>query len=61
MKIEMRAHFWPNTPTLREIKILIDGEEIRSSFLNKHGIFDLSQQLKHLARELLKLSDEGME
>ena len=60
MKIEIRSHFWPNTPHLREIKVLIDGDEIRSSFLTQDQIWDLAKQLRYLDQDLMQYAN-GMD
>lgn len=58
MKIEIRSHFWPNTPHLREIKILIDGEVVRSSFMNQDEIWELAKQLRSLDQALMKVGND---
>lgn len=45
MKIEIRSHYWPNTPHLREIKLFIDKVEVQSSFMTKEEILQLSKEL----------------
>jgi hypothetical protein len=57
MKIEIRSHFWPKTPDLREIKILIDDEIIRSSFLNQDQIWDLAKQMRYLDYALMDIGN----
>jgi hypothetical protein len=52
MKIELRIHLWPATPHLREVKIIIDGEVVRSAFLGKEGMFELSEKLSEWRGEL---------
>lgn len=62
MKIEIRSHFWPATPELREIKVLIDGVVMQSTFLDCDKIWDLAKQFRYLDQELMdignKLHDE---
>jgi hypothetical protein len=43
MNIEIKIHYWPNTPHLREVKFLLDGEEIRSSFMGKDELWKLRE------------------
>ena len=56
MKLEIRSHFWPNTPNLREIKIVVDGKVIISSFMNADEIFEFANSLDG---EIRKLFDEA--
>lgn len=57
MKIEFRSHYWPNTPHLREIKIFIDGEEVRSSFMNQDEIWELAKKLRYTNEELMDVAN----
>lgn len=57
MKIEFRAHYWPATPHLREIKIFIDGQNIYSTFLNQGQIADLANELRYIDPELMKIAN----
>lgn len=52
MKLEIRSHYWPATPHLREIKLYLDGELIRNDFLNKNQIWELAKQLRNFDVEL---------
>lgn len=58
MKIEIRSHYWPATPELREIKILINGRLIESTFLNQDKIWELAEQLRDLDNYLMKIGNE---
>jgi hypothetical protein len=55
MKIEIKSHYWPNTPELREIKLFIDDKEIASSFMNQDEVWDLANQLRHLDQYLMEI------
>lgn len=52
MKIEIRAHFWPATPKLREIKLFIDGRLIESTFLNDEQLSEFEINLRHLSEQI---------
>ena len=56
MKIEIRSHFWPATPHLREIKVFIDGKEYISSFMKQDEIFDLAKQFRQLDHVLTEIA-----
>lgn len=60
MKIEFRAHYWPNTPNLREIKIVVDDKVICSSFMNADEIHEMAINLSTEADNLFKV-EETME
>ena len=53
MKIEIKSHYWPETPHLREIKIKIDGEVIRSSFMSQDQILDFAKQFSLIEKDLI--------
>lgn len=55
MQIEIKSHYWPKTPELREIKILIDGKVIQSEFLSQDKIWKLAAQLDYLSRDLTEI------
>jgi hypothetical protein len=57
MKIEIRSHFWPATPDLREIKILIDGEIVQSSFMDCNNIWDLARQFRNFDEYLMTIGN----
>lgn len=57
MKLEIRSHFWPKTPNVREIKILIDGTVAQSTFLNCDEILDIARQLRDLHDELMNIGN----
>ena len=57
MKIEIRSHYWPNTPDLREIKVFIDNTEVNSSFMNEDEIWDLAKQLRYLDQDLMVIGN----
>ena len=57
MNIEMNAHYWPNTPHLREIKLKVDGEVLYSKFLSCDDIWDLARQLRDLHDNLMDVGN----
>jgi len=57
MKIEIRSHYWPNTPHLREIKVFIDNAEVISSFMTKDEILDLAKQFRYLDEDLMVIGN----
>ena len=57
MKIDIRSHYWPNTPHLREIKIFFDGVLIQSFFLNQDEIWDLAKQFRELHDRMIELGN----
>lgn len=54
--IEIKSHYWPNTPDLREIKILVDNKVIYSSFMGSQKILELMQQMNYAMQNLIKAS-----
>ena len=58
MNIDFRVHYWPNTPELREIKLVIDGNVIQSSFMSINQVVDLSERLKNLQSMLAGVVDD---
>lgn len=60
MKLEIRSYYWPNTPNLREIKILLDGKVIESSFMNDKEIWDLAKKCRELDDYLMDVGN-GMQ
>jgi len=60
MNIDIRSHYWPATPELREIKILIDGKVSASSFMSKDKIWDLVNQFDRLKQVLIDIA-QGVE
>ncbi len=58
MKLEIRSHYWPKTPDLREIKIFIDGVLIISTFISQDEIWDLARQFRYLDQDLMKIGNE---
>lgn len=57
MNIEIRSHYWPNTPFIREIKVFINSVEIDSTFMTKDEIFQLAKCLRHLDQDLMTIAD----
>ncbi len=55
MNIEFRLHYWPNTPNLRELKILWNKEVIRSSFMTAEELLIF---IEDVAKECQKLLEE---
>lgn len=53
---EIRVHYWPETPALREIKICFMGKVEFSMFLNKEEMSHFSKVLKKCADNVV--SDE---
>lgn len=47
---EIKVHYWPETPQLREIKFSVFGKVELSIFLNK-------KEIEHFAKVLLKASE----
>lgn len=58
MNIEFRSHYWPNMPELREIKLVLDGNVMQSSFMNIYQLSDLIQRLKHIQDSLSRTVDD---
>ena len=58
LKIELRAHYWPETPHLREIKIFIDGKELVSSFMNQDEIWEFARSLRYVHDELMEVANQ---
>lgn len=52
LKIEIRSHYWPATPDLREIKVFIDDEEVRSSFMDQDEFWEFCLQFPEIERKL---------
>lgn len=57
MKFEIRSHYWPNTPNLREIKIFIDSKEIYSSFMSQDEVWELAKKCRSLDWELTEIAN----
>lgn len=57
MKIEVKSHYWPATPELREIKIRIDDNTIYSTFLDQDEIWDLAKQFRYLDQQLMQIGN----
>lgn len=51
---EIRVHYWPETPELREIKIFVLGKVEFSMFLNK-------EEMNHFSKVLMKASSNVIE
>lgn len=45
MKLEIRSHYWPATPHLREIKIVVDDKVLISKFLKEGEILKLKREI----------------
>ncbi len=58
MKVEIRAHYWPNTPEFREIKLRVDDNTIYSKFLSVEDIWDLAKQFRGLEHQLMDIGNE---
>lgn len=58
MKIEVRVHYWPKTPELREIKLRVDGEEIYSTFINQNEMWDLAEQFRYIDLQLMEIANK---
>lgn len=58
MKVEIRSHFWPATPDVREIKLVVDEVVLYSSFMNPDKIWDLARQFRHLDQKLMDIGNE---
>ena len=58
MKVEIRSHFWPATPDVREIKIVVDGEVMVSSFMNCDQIWDLAKKFRNFDQVLMDLGNK---
>lgn len=57
MNIEIKCHFWPKTPHLREVKLLVDEKLIISSFLTKKEINNLSEQIIDIYKDLINIEE----
>lgn len=57
IKFDIKFHFWPATPDLREIKFKIDNEEIYSVFLSQNAIRNLAMQLRSIHDELMTVAN----
>jgi hypothetical protein len=57
MKIEIRSHYWPATPELREIKIFIESRLIESHFLNQDQIWALALQCREIDWQLMDIAN----
>ncbi len=58
MKIEIRAHYWPETPSEREIKIFIDDKLIVSYFMNQNQIWQLAKSLRQTHDGLMEVANK---
>lgn len=58
MLVEIRSHYWPETPALREVKVVIDGEVKDSAFLNRIQILVMGKYFIEAAQGLMRLADE---
>jgi len=57
MKIELRCHYWPATPHLREVKVVVDGKVLVSEFLNQSEIWGLAKQCRYLDYALMDVGN----
>jgi hypothetical protein len=57
MNIEIRAHYWPATPDLREIRLLIDGRIIESSFMSQDEIWKLAKKFREYDEMLMDIGN----
>ena len=44
--IDLRIHYWPATPHLREVKLYLEGELMRSTFISVVEMENLQHQFK---------------
>lgn len=56
MRIDIRAHYWPATPDLREIKLVVDDKVILSEFLNSSQVMDLAKQFSGIEADLVSVA-----
>lgn len=58
MKIDIKCHYWPATPNVREIKIQRDNNTITSEFLDKQKILQLAGQFLKLREDLIEYANQ---
>lgn len=58
MNLEIKSHYWPKTPQLREIRLYINGNLIESSFMSIYQLQDLIETLKISQTRLLQIIDD---
>jgi hypothetical protein len=57
MKFQITSNYRPNTPHLREIKILVDDEIVASSFMTQDDIWKFPRILRIYHNEFMKLAN----
>lgn len=55
MKIELRSYYWPKTPELREIKLIVDNKEVQSNFMDSINLSKLIKELEFSVKYLKEI------
>lgn len=50
--IDIRIHYWPNTPDLREVKLIFEGKCIRSTFVDVSGMKEIQNKFCDFVTEI---------